>query len=143
MQFVRWSGQETSSSHRIWLLDMSIHILESTETKAEHFMSDSYVPDRSLTQRMDALGRANEIRTTRADLKKDLKAGKVSIINYILDPPEWLLTAKMFDLLIATPKYGRVKVNRILTQCRISPSKTVGGLSERQRGEIVSYLRRR
>ena len=39
-------------------------------------------------------------------------------------------------------KYGRVKVNRILTHCRISPSKTIGGLSERQRNELVSYLRR-
>lgn len=122
---------------------MSIHILESTEEEAGRFMTDPHVPDRSLGQRMDALRRANEIRTTRADLKKGLKAGQVSIIDHILDPPEWLLTAKVFDLLIATPKYGRVKVNRILTQCRISPSKTVGGLSERQRGEIVSYLRRR
>ena len=44
--------------------------------------------------------------------------------------------------LLAVPKYGRVKVNRILTHCRISPSKTIGGLSERQRNELVSYLRR-
>jgi hypothetical protein len=44
--------------------------------------------------------------------------------------------------LLAVPKYGRVKVNRILTQCRISPSKTVGGLSERQRNELISFLRR-
>ena len=56
--------------------------------------------------------------------------------------PEYLQTAKVFDLLLAVPKYGRVKVNRILTHCRISPSKTIGGLSERQRNELVSYLRR-
>ena len=49
---------------------------------------------------------------------------------------------EVFDLLLAVPKYGRVKVNRILTHCRISPSKTIGGLSERQRNELVSYLRR-
>ena len=60
----------------------------------------------------------------------------------LLDPPEYLLTAKVFDLLLAVPKYGRVKANRILTHCRISPSKTIGGLSERQRNELVSYLRR-
>ena len=60
----------------------------------------------------------------------------------LLDPPEYLLTAKVFDLLLAVPKYGRVKVNRILTHCRISPSKTIGGLSERQRNELVSFLRR-
>ena len=99
-------------------------------------------PERSLTQRMDALKRANEIRTQRASLKRDLKAGRKQIHVLLLNPPEYLLTAKVFDLLLAVPKYGRVKVNRILTQCRISPSKTIGGLSERQRGELVSFLRR-
>ena len=91
---------------------------------------------------MDALKRANEIRTRRANLKRDLKAGRAHIQALLLDPPEYLQTAKVFDLLLAVPKYGRVKVNRILTQCRISPSKTIGGLSERQRNELVSYLRR-
>ena len=100
-------------------------------------------PDRSLQQRMDALQSANEIRTKRATLKKDIKAGRMEVTGLLLDPPEWLDTMKLFDLLISVPKYGRTKVNRILTQCRISPSKTIGGLSERQRGEIVSFLRRR
>jgi S13-like protein len=91
---------------------------------------------------MDALRRANEIRTRRAELKRQLKASRVQIHGLLLDPPEYLQTAKVFDLLLAVPKYGRVKVNRILTQCRISPSKTIGGLSQRQRTELVSYLRR-
>jgi hypothetical protein len=95
-----------------------------------------------MTQSLDALKRANEFRTQRARHKRDLKAGRTQIHGLLLDPPEWLATAKVFDLLLAVPKYGRVKVNRILTQCRISPSKTVGGLSERQRNELVSYLRR-
>ncbi|MEX1142405.1 MAG: integration host factor, actinobacterial type [Thermoleophilaceae bacterium] len=99
-------------------------------------------PERSLTQRMEALKRANEIRTRRARLKRDLKGGRIQIHTLLLDPPDYLATAKAFDLLLAVPKYGRVKVNRILTQCRISPSKTIGGLSERQRNELVSYLRR-
>ena len=75
-------------------------------------------------------------------LKRDLKAGRAQVHGLLLDPPDYLLTAKVFDLLLAVPKYGRVKVNRILTHCRISPSKTIGGLSERQRNELVSYLRR-
>ena len=99
-------------------------------------------PERSLSQRMDALRRANEIRTRRAQLKRDLKAGRASIHGLLLEPPEYLQTAKVFDLLLAVPKYGRVKANRILTQCRISPSKPLGGLSERQRNELVSFLRR-
>ncbi len=102
----------------------------------------SAAPERSLNQRMDALERANKIRTARAQLKRDLKAGKVSIHKLLLDPPSYLETAKVFDMLLAVPKYGRVKANKVLVQCRISPSKTIGGLSERQRTELVSMLRR-
>ena len=91
---------------------------------------------------MDALQRANDVRTRRAQLKRDLKGGRTQIHGLLLDPPEYLQTAKVFDLLLAVPKYGRVKVNRMLTQCRISPSKTIGGLSERQRNELVSHFRR-
>ncbi len=91
---------------------------------------------------MEALQRANDIRSRRAQLKRDLKAGRQQIHELLLDPPEYLETAKVFDLLLAVPKYGRVKVNRILTQCRISPSKTMGGLSQRQRAELVTLLRR-
>ena len=119
--------------------------LAQTQTKAGGDSRNAQVgitPERSLTQRMDALKRANEIRTQRARLKRDLKAGRIQIQGLLLDPPDYLATAKVFDLLLAVPKYGRVKVNRILTHCRISPSKTIGGLSERQRNELVSYLRR-
>ena len=104
--------------------------------------SNSAAPERSLDQRMEALRRANDIRSKRAQLKRDLKAGKVKIQTLLLDPPAYVQTAKVFDMLLAVPKYGRVKTNRILNTCRISPSKTIGGLSERQRAELVSQLRR-
>lgn len=99
-------------------------------------------PERSLNQRMDALARANDIRSKRARLKRDLKAGRQSINSLLLDPPEFVETAKVCDMLMAVPKYGRVKVNKILVGCRISPSKTIGGLSERQRAELVKLLHR-
>jgi hypothetical protein len=46
-------------------------------------------------------------------------------------------------MLLAVPKIGRVKVNRLLAVARISPSKTIGGLSERQRTELIEPLRTR
>jgi len=100
-------------------------------------------PERSLLQRMEALARANDVRSRRAQLKRDLKAGRQPIHELLLQPPEYLETAKVFDLLLAVPKYGRVKVNKILSQCKVSPSKTVGGLSQRQRAELVALMRRR
>jgi hypothetical protein len=99
-------------------------------------------PERSLDQRMDALHKANEIRSRRARFKQDLKGGRVQVHPYLLEPPEWLETAKVFEVLMAVPKYGRVKVGKVLQTCKISPSKTVGGLSERQRSELVALLRR-
>src|ERR687894_2528427 len=110
----------------------------ATNSPSKH----SAAPERSLVQRMDALQKANEIRTRRAQLKRDLKAGRVSIHDLLRSPPEYLETAKVFDMLLAVPKYGRVKVNKILVTCRISPSKTIGGLSERQRNELIASLRR-
>lgn len=114
-----------------------------TETAGEATsLTPAMAPERSLNQRMDALARANQIRTRRAQLKRDLKSGRLSIQTLLLNPPEYVETAKVFDMLVAVPKYGRVKVNKILAHCRISPSKTIGGLSERQRSELVSLLRR-
>ncbi|HZG36225.1 MAG TPA: integration host factor, actinobacterial type [Gaiellaceae bacterium] len=104
--------------------------------------TQAQAPLRSLDQRMEALKRANDIRVRRAQLKKDLKEGRAQIESILLDPPECVSTAKVFDMLMAVPKFGRVKAARLLNQCRISQSKTVGGLSERQRGELVELFNR-
>ena len=107
----------------------------TTKTQAQ-------APLRSLDQRMEALKRANDIRVRRAKLKKDLKDGQVQIEAILLDPPECVSTAKVFDMLMAVPKFGRVKAARLLNHCRISQSKTVGGLSERQRAELIGLFNR-
>ena len=99
-------------------------------------------PERNLDQRMDALRAANEVRALRAQLKRDLKAGRVSIGPLLLDPPPYLETAKVFDMLLALPKYGRVKATKILQSRQVSPSKTFGALSERQRAELAERLHR-
>src|SRR2546425_12897088 len=98
--------------------------------------TQAQAPARSRDQRMEALKRANDIRVRRAKLKKDLKDGRVRIQTILNNPPEYVSTAKVFDILMAVPKFGRVKAARFLNQCRISQSKTGGGLSDRQRAEL-------
>ena len=110
-------------------------LMAATKTQAQ-------APVRSLDQRMEALRRANDIRVRRAQLKKDLKNGRLHIEEVLSDPPEYVSTAKVFDMLMAVPKFGRVKAARFLNQCRISQSKTVGGLSDRQRTELVALFNR-
>jgi hypothetical protein len=114
---------------------MLARLMSPTKTQA-------HAPARSLDQRMDALKRANDVRVKRAQLKKDLKDGKVKIQTILGNPPEYVETAKVVDILMAVPKFGRVKAGRFLNVCKISPSKTVGGLSERQRTELIGLFNR-
>ena len=104
--------------------------------------AQTQAPSRSLDQRMEALRRANDIRVKRAQLKKDLKLGRVKLEDILRDPPDYVSTAKVLDMLMAVPKFGQVKAKRCLALCRISESKTVGGLSDRQRAELIDLFSR-
>lgn len=103
-------------------------------------MATIEVPERSPDQRMAALKHANVIRATRKNLKVDLKHGRRIVSEVILDPPEHCAGMKVYDLLIATPKVGRVKAGNVLSHLSVSPSKTIGGLSKRQRTELARFL---
>ena len=100
-------------------------------------------PDRSHAQRLNALSIANDIRIRRAQLKRDVKAGRVSVVPFIADPPDWLLAMRVGDLLLSLPRFGSSRVGHALKVAGLSPAKTVGGLTERQRGELVRVLRTR
>lgn len=52
----------------------------------------------------------------------------------------YLQAAKFASLLLALQKSVRSKVNDLFFQCRISPSATIGGLSPRQRDEVLGLL---
>ena len=111
-------------------------------------MSTATVPssgtfERSMAQRLEALAHANEVRSARAGLKRDLKAGRTHAVNVLADPPEYVETMKILDLLLAAPKWGQVKAMYALRRCAISPSKTVGGLSARQRAALINWMRGR
>jgi hypothetical protein len=89
---------------------------------------------------LEALRRANSIRSRRAELKEHLRGGMIAIQEVLNDPPDFVHTAKVFDLLVAVPKMGPVRANRVLERCRVSPSKTVAGLTPRQRRELLEQL---
>jgi hypothetical protein len=88
-----------------------------------------------------ALEQANEVRTARAALKKELAAGKIELVQILTDPPPCVRTARVRDLLLVLPKIGTVWAARILAHCGIAHSKTLAGLTERQRGELINFFR--
>lgn len=110
-------------------------------------MHETAAPERTLDQRMAALRKGNDIRSRRARFKAQMRAsrnggGKAQALELLTEVPDWAGTMKAPDLLMAVPKIGRVKCNRILNTCRIAPSKTIGGMTERQRRELSNEIRK-
>jgi hypothetical protein len=96
-------------------------------------------PARSAEQRREALARANQVRHQRACLKADLKRGSLSIATIIMDPPEYLATAHVLDVIMALPRYGHMRATALLERCRVSPRKTIG---DSPSASVASCLRR-
>ena len=46
----------------------------------------------------------------------------------------------MMTLLRALPGYGPIKATRLLESCHVSPNKSIRGLTERQRTELIRAL---
>lgn len=100
-------------------------------------------PAQSLEQRMQALDRANEIRAKRAQLKREMKAGRRTLTDVIIDPPDYCESMKLWDLIVSAPAHGPRKAADVLRVARVANGKTLGGLTERQRREVVSALTNR
>jgi hypothetical protein len=109
-------------------------------------------PTRDHEQRMDALALANRVRSGRARVKRALRddltgllivrtvnAPETVAVEYDL-PVGGMDTMRVIEALLATRKIGRVKARRLLAAEHISPSKTLGGLTDRQRDAIVAWL---
>jgi uncharacterized protein (DUF58 family) len=100
-------------------------------------------PERTTDQRRAALDHANEIRTSRATLKQQLKDREQAAVPLIEQPPRYAESMKVWTFLTALPRLGPVKINRLLADCRVSPNKTLGGLSARQRTDLAGALKAR
>lgn len=97
-------------------------------------------PPRTYEQRMTALGRAQMIRIYRAQLKREIRAGRLDVVDLLGDP--LCDTMKVGDALIAKRSIGKVKRNKLLNKLGISPGRSFGGLTERQSDGLIELLRR-
>jgi hypothetical protein len=96
--------------------------------------------DRTDEQRRRALDIANEVRTYRAQLKLDLKAGRV-LLDDVLDADDPLLASmRIYDLLVAVPWLGQARVRTALRDAHISHTRRLGALTVRERRDLYAKL---
>ena len=94
----------------------------------------------SLDQRRLALARANDVRFRRADLKRNLRTGQVSFVDALTDPPAWLLTATIYELLLEVPRVGPTKAKRMLRRSGIQTATTFDSILGPQRRRLLEDL---
>ncbi len=87
-----------------------------------------------------ALALANEIRERRAQLKKDLKAGRVLLADVLLSNEDWLQTMRVGEILRAVPGVGQKKVARAMSGCLLNHSVRLGTLTAERRRELLKAL---
>ena len=69
-----------------------------------------------------------------------MKAGRLAPVSVITNPPEWAEGMRLADFLMAVPRIGPTAANGLIRRLRTSNGKTLAGLSDRQRMELVSAL---
>lgn len=88
-----------------------------------------------MSQCLDALERANEVRVGRARLKQELATGEISLAGALDD--ERASTMPVGVLLRAQSRWGPRRVTRLCRGLRVSESRPVGGVTARQRALIA------
>jgi hypothetical protein len=89
---------------------------------------------------MRALARANEVRLARAELKRRVSEGEISVAEVILERPWEAESMTISDLLTSQRRWGSTRCRKFLQCVPMSENKTIGTMTERQRRELASLL---
>jgi hypothetical protein len=91
-------------------------------------------------QHMRALERANEVRLARAELKRNLAMDEIDAAEVILDCPWEVESMAVAELLMSQRSWGGIRCRKLLAQIPMSEKKTVGSMTERQRGALAAII---
>jgi hypothetical protein len=90
---------------------------------------------------MRALAQANRVRLARAELKRMVAEGELSVAEVVLTCPWEADSMAIADLLMSQHRWGRTRCRRFLGAIPMSETKTVGSMTERQRNALAARLR--
>jgi hypothetical protein len=91
-------------------------------------------------QHLRALEHANRVRLARAELKRRVAAGDVSVSDVVLESAWEARSMELSELLMSQKRWGRERCRRLLLALGIPENKQVGTLTDRQRGALAAML---
>ncbi len=98
------------------------------------------LPTMTPEQRAASLEKAAAARKARAELKADIKAGKVTIKDVLASDDDIVKKTKVTAVLAALPGYGKARVASLMEECEIPDNRRVGGLGARQKEKLLAKL---
>lgn len=99
------------------------------------------VPQLTPEERQQALEKAKAARLKRAQVRDDLKSGKLSLNEVIGMKNDAVVGRMKVSTLIETlPGYGKAKAEKIMKELEIAESRRLRGLGERQQKALLERL---
>lgn len=95
-----------------------------------------------MSQSSDALYRAQFVRCSRANARKMISRGEVSISELVLNPPEELTNMPLFELMMAQHQWGRKRVLNFLARNNLSERLGLQTMTTRQRKIFADAITR-
>jgi len=97
-------------------------------------------PQLTPEQRANALAKAAEARSARAEVKNQLKMGTLSLVEALASGSETVGKLKVVSLLESLPGVGKVKARKIMEEIGIADNRRVQGLGQQQKNTLLSML---
>lgn len=98
------------------------------------------VPNLSKEERAEALRKAQQMRSKRMELRKELKAGNVTLAEVLERDDEIVTRMKVKYLLESLPNIGKITATAIMEEVGINESRRVQGLGKRQLAMLLEKL---
>lgn len=99
------------------------------------------LPTLTPEQKRAALKKAQEVRSKRAQIREDLKQGKMTLESiFSQSDNEVIGKMRVAYLLESLPRIGRVRTKQIMTEIGIDESRRVQGLGVRQKEALLKKL---
>lgn len=98
------------------------------------------LPQLTDEQRKAALEKAAAARHARAELRENIKAGKISLGEVLNSDDPIAQRLKVSALIESLPGYGKAKATKVMNELGISATRRVKGLGARQREELLEVL---
>ncbi len=97
-------------------------------------------PSLTPQQRQDALAKAAEARQVRAEVKKRLKLGVLSLAELFdhAERDEVVAKLKVVSVLESLPGVGKVRARKIMEQLDIAETRRLRGVGARQRAALLA-----